>query len=1207
MKIDSFTNCYSISKTLRFKLIPQGNTKQKINEKLLLENDKELAQDYVDVKKIIDNYHKVFISRVLSDIKLSGLVQYAEIYYGNAETRSDLLENQAKKLYSEIKSKFDNDEEFKILFGKDFIKKVLMNWDKLNDDDKNKVGRFEKFTTYFTGFYENRKNIYSTEGKSTEIVNRLFNQNLPKFLDNCKLKDQIIGILPKGINEQLKVVLGNNKIEDIFEVEYFNNVLTQEGIDKYNQIIGGFVSDDGETKIQGINEIVNIHNQVSDKKLPKLKVLYKQILSDRTSVSYLPEKFSDDEMLLNSIKAYWTGDGEICAQKGVKKLTEMFNNMSEYDSDKLYVSADKLADLSRILGEEWSYLNNLFSKEYDAQKKKDKERNIDSFEKKKTEYFKKKKTYSLAEILSISDGIDMVEKFAAVVNEKARSIEKTYSEFLDFANQSLDRKLIQNGEAKRIIKAFLDTVKELQYVINMFYEDGTGDASFYADYTYNKEMVDEINQLYNKCRNYLTQKPYSGEKIKLNFGNSQLLDGWDKNKEEACLSILLKKGDKYFLGIMDKDNNKSFRNIQKGDGDCYEKMVYKQIPNASKYLSGKQILPQNPPADIVNILAKKKEDNKSLSKAEITRFIDYLANDFLVNYPVLIDENGNNYFDFIFKNPEEYNSVNEFFIDVDKQGYSVKFADVSASYIDSLVEDGKLYLFQIYCKDFSKYSKGVKNLHTLYFLSLFDKENLRNPIVALNGGGEIFYRAASLPSDEVTHPKNQPIANKTYQYKTGESKKESIFEYDLVKDKRFRYDQFTLHFPITINCNAKGKSNINEQVRNELQKCNDNYVIGIDRGERNLLYISVINGKGDIVEQFSLNKMLTGKDNDIELDYHAMLEKREKDRTEQRRSWESIDNIKQFKEGYLSAVIKKICDLMVKYDAVIAMEDLNFGFKNSRSKFERSVYEQFEKGLIDKLNYMVDKGKLSTERGGVLNGYQLSNKFEGFNKMGKQSGFIFYVPAWNTSKIDPVTGFVDLLKPKYKSVDGSKEFIRKFDAIRYNSIENYFEFDFNYDNFDNGSISYKKDWTICTNGERILTFRNSMGQWDNKKVILTDEFINLFVDNKVDYTQNNLKELILAKDEKDFFERLMKLLALTLQLRNSITNTDIDYLISPVKNKEDKFFDSRNVRSDMPIDADANGAYNIARKGLWIIEQIKKDANAKLAISNKEWLEFAQK
>ena len=49
-----------------------------------------------------------------------------------------------------------------------------------------------------------------------------------------------------------------------------------------------------------------------------------------------------------------------------------------------------------------------------------------------------------------------------------------------------------------------------------------------------------------------------------------------------------------------------------------------------------------------------------------------------------------------------------------------------------------------------------------------------------------------------------------------------------------------------------------------------------------------------------------------------------------------------------------------------------------------------------------------------------------------------------------------------------------------------------------------------------------------------------------------------------------------------------------------------------PENADANGAYNIARKALWCIDQIKaaeddKLDKVKLAISNKEWLEYAQK
>ena len=52
--------------------------------------------------------------------------------------------------------------------------------------------------------------------------------------------------------------------------------------------------------------------------------------------------------------------------------------------------------------------------------------------------------------------------------------------------------------------------------------------------------------------------------------------------------------------------------------------------------------------------------------------------------------------------------------------------------------------------------------------------------------------------------------------------------------------------------------------------------------------------------------------------------------------------------------------------------------------------------------------------------------------MGKQSGFLFYVPAWNTSKIDPATGFVNFLQPVYESVEKAKSFFGKFDSIHFN-------------------------------------------------------------------------------------------------------------------------------------------------------------------------------
>ena len=87
---------------------------------------------------------------------------------------------------------------------------------------------------------------------------------------------------------------------------------------------------------------------------------------------------------------------------------------------------------------------------------------------------------------------------------------------------------------------------------------------------------------------------------------------------------------------------------------------------------------------------------------------------------------------------------------------------------------------------------------------------------------------------------------------------------------------------------------------------------------------------------------------------------------------------------------------------------------------EKQVYQKFEKMLIDKLNYLVDKNKKPNELGGTLNAYQLTDSYADFMKYKKkQCGFLFYIPAWNTSKIDPVTGFVNLFDTHYVNVPKS--------------------------------------------------------------------------------------------------------------------------------------------------------------------------------------------
>ncbi|QCX53982.1 hypothetical protein [Elizabethkingia sp. JS20170427COW] len=56
-----------------------------------------------------------------------------------------------------------------------------------------------------------------------------------------------------------------------------------------------------------MNEYVNLYNQKQkdkSKRLPKFKILYKQILSDRESTSSVTEKFGTSEEVLETINSF---------------------------------------------------------------------------------------------------------------------------------------------------------------------------------------------------------------------------------------------------------------------------------------------------------------------------------------------------------------------------------------------------------------------------------------------------------------------------------------------------------------------------------------------------------------------------------------------------------------------------------------------------------------------------------------------------------------------------------------------------------------------------------------------------------------------------------------------------------------------------------------------------------------------------------------
>ena len=140
-KFDDFTRLYPLSKTLRFEAKPIGATLKNIIKSGLLDEDEHRAASYVRVKKLIDEYHKVFIDRVLDDGCLTienkgkkySLEEYYESYMSksNDENVSKTFKEIQESLRSVIAKELTDDNAYANLFGKNLIESY-------NDKDDTK-------------------------------------------------------------------------------------------------------------------------------------------------------------------------------------------------------------------------------------------------------------------------------------------------------------------------------------------------------------------------------------------------------------------------------------------------------------------------------------------------------------------------------------------------------------------------------------------------------------------------------------------------------------------------------------------------------------------------------------------------------------------------------------------------------------------------------------------------------------------------------------------------------------------------------------------------------------------------------------------------------------------------------------------------------------------------------------------------------------
>jgi hypothetical protein len=1234
-----FINKYSLQKTIGFNLIPQGETLNFINSREFLERDEIRANSYIRVKVLLDNCHKDFIENILVNVMLYKLNEFNELHLIKFKTETERKELKKLKdeMLNSISSKFQKDSLYKILFKEELFSKHLPNFVETEEDQEH-IDVFKKFQTYFTKYNTSRKNLYSNEDKSSTVASRIVNDNLPKFLDNLKNYTDIKKAYPdfdfKTIEEGLVEILKGNSLDDVFSIGFFNSVISQSGIDFYNTILGGRTEED-RVKIKGLNEAINLYkqaNKLPNNKISHFKPLYKQILSDRISDSVIPMKFESDIELLESICNYY--ENIMCSFEDSGRKVNVFNEIndilkfSQYDTSKIFIQRSSFGNISTKLFGEYSAIDSALENYYTNVLVPIPAKPTKAYETKMNQWLKLK-YYSIDQVhQAIEFYKTQVEEVAdkgtildyiSSSDKLIEAVEATYPvvKELYMTHGNLNEGVKDSPEK---VLAFMESIKELHNFTKPFLlKDDTDkidkDEAFYVRFTTLMEVLDQSIVLYDKTRNYITKKPYSTEKLKVKFDIGDFLKGWSVDYKSKGAMFFIKDG-KYYVGIVDKLFTDEDRNIinenphenpitriindfQKPDFKNFPRIFIRSINKPERQQIAPAVEKYNLPVDeILEIYDKGlyKTKHRDINPVEygesLTKMIEY--------YKQAIRRHESYcHYAFNWKESCEYNDISEFFKDSEESCYQLIEEVVSFDGLLKLVEQGKIYLFEIYGKDLSTHSKGTPNLHTIYFKMLFDQRNLNDIVYKINGGGEIYFRKKSLDYPEAIMREGHHAA-----------KLKGKFKYPIIKDKRYTTDSFKLNISVTMNFKCPAKQNVDVDILAYLKANSDEVkIIGIDRGERNLLYVVLIDKDGKMLFQSSLNVIKTYS-NGVEhsVNHNDKLSQKQKNRSEARKSWSVIEEIKKHKDAYMSDVVHFLSNMVLEHKAIVIMEELNIGFKRGRQKIDKQTYQSFEEKFIKKFQYLVLKDRPVDQPGGALKALQLTGSYEDFSKnKSLQSGILFCVPAQSTSKICPATGFVNFLRfNNYENIKNSQKYLSQFDSIQYNLEKEWFEFAFDYKKFGrdvDGSIS---KWTICTTPGSRYKWNKTTREYTAYDV--TEQLRNIFDVCGINYASGeDIKNDILISDDAKLFKKLYEMLNLTLALRY-MTEAE-DFILSPIV-RDGKYFNSLTPDNIlMPLDSDANGAFHISLKGLLLLERLYKSDDTKnfnCKIGIYEYLKFVQ-
>lgn len=372
---ENFTNVYPVTKTLRFSLIPVGETLNNISKDKVIENDEYLSKKEHDLKKICDEFYVDFVENVFENIsnetfivgKKNNKENLIECYFAAyKEKDAEKKTKYSKEIISVLTKEFRNDKRFEKMFNGKMLTDILPEYVNGSNNKLELIELFKGKSTRFTNYYQNRSNMFNSDGKAGSIGER-FISNLNKHFANIIIFEKVMGIFDEYDSVELEKVINLteiNSLDNFFSTKNFTSLLLQKDIVRYNSLIGG-ISTESE-KIKGLNEYINLYNQKNKTKYNKFSKIDKQILSDINSMSFKLDAYTTDEDVFSDVKKiiYEIRNNIVSCKNSIFSY---FRDFDICDLDKIYIKMDTLNSISYRYFGDYSVIENILVSE---QKKK---------------------------------------------------------------------------------------------------------------------------------------------------------------------------------------------------------------------------------------------------------------------------------------------------------------------------------------------------------------------------------------------------------------------------------------------------------------------------------------------------------------------------------------------------------------------------------------------------------------------------------------------------------------------------------------------------------------------------------------------------------------------------------------------------------------------------------------------------------------------